>query len=534
MSRLDIEFITSRLGVVSPYGERLRRQLKVYGPEERRLLEEEYDRVDAAVELFARKRSELFDIKSTLSEFKQLQLTLERIEGGHTLSVMELHEVKIACRNMERLRGQLERIKWNETVKAYALESARPVVDLLDPDREDTSTFHIYSSYSKRLGDIREQLLRLEIESKRKVKEVAAALAEEGYTVAQGVIRVRATDAERIEAANSDPRLIYRSDTGQAKGYTIAVAAEYERRMEALRTEEEEEEFEVRTRLTLELAKDLPMLIGNFDSIGRIDLLIAKTQFTVAFRLTRPHIGETVRLGGARHLKVQVQLEKQGKKFTPIDIELSGRVNVITGANMGGKTVSIKLIGQMILLAQMGFFVPCETAEIVLFDRIFLAVGDMQSIDLGLSTFGAEILRLRDLLRSSFDNALLLIDELARGTNPDEGAAISRALIEHLMTLPVTAVITTHFDGLTEVSGTTHYQVIGLSEQSSEAIAASLAHIGEGETDKLRLHEFMDYRLRKALPDKQIPKEALRISELLGLEPQIVARARRILGGYHE
>ena len=107
-------------------------------------------------------------------------------------------------------------------------------------------------------------------------------------------------------------------------------------------------------------------------------------------------------------------------EYVPIDLNLNKNVVCITGANMGGKTVTLRMTGQIAAMASFGMFVPCEYAKLCLFEHIFISAGDDQSIEKGLSTFGAEIVNLKEAIKNSDRRSLILIDELAGGTNPKE------------------------------------------------------------------------------------------------------------------
>lgn len=520
LDQLDIPFVVQRLNTHSPYGEELRRNLPIHGLGEDAVLEEKYDQLEAAMEIVGKKKDAIAAIQSILCDFNQLRGTASRIRKGTRLSVLEFHELKTFAIGVQKLIKALESVYWQEQVGVFVPRSLEEVVRLLDPNDEGTQTFHIYSKYSEGLAQIRKDIELAQKEYVRVSGGILKELEAEGYSVVQGVVRVRKNEAAKADA---DPRLVLRSESPTMRSYHVLEAKEVEDRIERLKEAEDEEETRIRGVLTEALKAHIDAIEYAFDCIGNVDLCIAKAQFSIGHELTRPVIGLGVRLQGAFHLRVKHSLALQGKRFTPIDVDLKTGVSIITGANMGGKTVSIKLIGQCVLLAHMGFFVPARHAEIELYDRIFMSVGDDQNVDLGLSTFGSEMTKLIELLGTPFARAMVLLDELARGTNPDEGAAISRALVEHLLERKVRAVITTHFDGLTLVPGTTHYQVVGLAN-------ADLAQI-KREGGQLRLHEYMDYRLEEALPNREIPKEAIRISEMLGLSENIVSRARDILGG---
>lgn len=523
LEKLDIDFAVQRLVTHSPYGEELRRHLPVHSPDEKDEILKKLDILEKGLAFLEKNATKIGKIDALMCELNQLRGTVKRLREGVRLSMIELHELKTFSIHEGRLRALLSELHWAEEMGVFALPDLSDIVGILDPNDEGTGTFHIYSSYSEKLGQIRARLEVLQRKSAGVAQPLLKALEEEGYTVSQGVVRVRKNDRKTLERIGTDPRLVFRSESPTMRSYYVAEVKSIEDEVEQLKVEEAEEEQAVRSVLTTRLAAYADLLDLAFAAIGETDLLIAKARFTKAFGLVRPNIGGTTVLTGAFHLKVKNNLEKHGGKFMPIDIALKNKISIITGANMGGKTVSIKLIGQVIVLAQMGFYVPCREAEVELFDHVFISVGDDQNIDLGLSTFGSEMMKLIGVLNGDYVSALVLIDELARGTNPSEGAALSIALVEHLQTKRIKAAITTHFDGITHIKGVTHYQVIGLEH-------ADLSDLQSADAGSLNLHKYMDYRLREAHSHKEIPKEAIRISEILGLDKAIVSRAREILG----
>ncbi|HAS72767.1 MAG TPA: hypothetical protein DCS67_01325 [Clostridiales bacterium UBA8960] len=529
---LDLNFIFERLQLSSPYGEQAKKMMRAYSREEKQELLSVYDKMDATVALFDRRRSDIIELKSLLKEIKMLDHTFDRIAEGETLSVTELFEVKQMALAMQKISDKLTAVHWNKEIQDLWVFPTHVVIDLLDPEHSGVSNFYIYSMYSNRLKAIRDEIEHIDKTMKRVLTQIISQLTDEGYPVStSGDIRVPVRDQDLLAKVKRDERLVYKSDVPMYSLFTVKRDVSLKSHKDQLLLEEEEEEFEVRSQLTETLKKHLNLLLTNTKNIGEIDLLIAKAQLTVAFECTRPIISESpeVEIVEGRHLKVAYSLQRSGKPFTPINVSLKKSVTLITGANMGGKTVSLKLIGQVVALAHYGFFVPCKVAKLPIFDFIFISVGDFQSIDMGLSTFGGEIVEIEQAVKRASEFGLILIDELARGTNPLEGFAISKALIEHLTGFHSRTVITTHFDGLTNVEGTSHYQVKGLSSIDLDLIR----HKIEAEGVAL-LHEYMDYSLTEVSKLKEIPKEALRISELMGLDQRIVKRAKEILGGSHD
>ncbi len=532
LTDLDMGFVLDRLSLVSPYGERHRRSLKPFKSEAAEALDREYDKLEAMIALFEQRRADVLRIKEELKRIKLLDGSFERILQDDVLTETELFEIKQIARTMLTILELQNLLQWQNRIGEHQLKSVALILELLDPENSGTQAFHLYSAYSDVLCEIRAQIERADVEMKRYKMKQIEALADEGYPVQpNGDIRIKSFETDLLDRAKNDERLCYKSELPLYKLYTVKPSQNLTQLKESLLLKEEQEEYEVRSQLTKALKENLETLTSNTDAISWIDLLIAKAQFSIAFRCVRPVLlnTEEVVMKGARHIKVAIGLEKQGKTFTPIDVSLKNSVTLITGANMGGKTISLKLIGLMISMAQYGFFVPCDFLSFKPFDYIFISVGDFQSIDMGLSTFGGEIVEIEQAIKRSNEYGLILIDELARGTNPLEGYAISKALIEYLTQYRSKAVITTHFDGLTEVMHTTHYQVKGLSDIDLSIVRERLNQHGVG-----LLHEYMDYRLVEVSQTKEIPKEAIRISELMGLNKEILDRAKEILGGSND
>jgi dsDNA-specific endonuclease/ATPase MutS2 len=212
-------------------------------------------------------------------------------------------------------------------------------------------------------------------------------------------------------------------------------------------------------------------------------------------------------------------------------MELSGGVSCVTGANMGGKTVSMKLAGLVAAMAGHGMFVPCASATVGLSSSISMLIGDGQDVSRGLSSFGSEMDGLNVMLAESGERALLLIDEIAGATNPAEGRALTRALVAYLSDKPYVTMLTTHFDGVAGGAAVVRYRVRGLSGADLGTLSAALADAGPDDRLKA-IAELMDYGLERASGEEEadVPRDALRIAEILGINGEILELARKYLG----
>lgn len=185
-------------------------------------------------------------------------------------------------------------------------------------------------------------------------------------------------------------------------------------------------------------------------AMGRLELLFAKAEFAAEFRCSIPRLSaaENRRLAliAARHPVLEDILRPRRKKVEPLSLVLEGaqRTLLISGPNTGGKTVALKTVGLLALMAHAGLPVPAEEAEFPLFDQVLADIGDHQSIQESLSSFSAHIQTLRSTLEQATPDSLILLDELGRATDPEEGGALGVALLERFRVLGAFALASTH------------------------------------------------------------------------------------------
>jgi len=299
---------------------------------------------------------------------------------------------------------------------------------LLDPAQERLNTFYIYDEYSEKLKNIRNEKRQTEKNIavlKRAIKEVI----EKRYNIKLNLkdeATISKSQKEKTEELLNDSNLRVSGENYLNIIFKIKNNEEIdqlEKKLDYLRDDEEQEELKIRQQISEEIKSYYNLLIHNIEVIGKTDYLIAKANYAQKTHSVEPEIitEKEIHIKAGRNLKLEKTLKEKRKDYVPVDVNLRKDVVCITGANMGGKTVSLRMIGQITALAAFGMFVPCDYARICLFDHIFISVGDDQSIEKGLSTFGAEIVNLKEALDYSDEKCLILIDELAGGTNPKEG-----------------------------------------------------------------------------------------------------------------
>jgi DNA mismatch repair protein MutS2 len=215
-------------------------------------------------------------------------------------------------------------------------------------------------------------------------------------------------------------------------------------------------------------------------------------------------------LSSARHPLLERNLKSKNGRVVPISIELEGdrRELVITGPNTGGKTVALKTVGLLALMAQSGIPVPADRADFPIFDAVLADIGDYQSIEQNLSTFSAHVTNIDFIARTATADSLVLLDELGSATDPEEGAALAVAIAEHFRRISCISIISTHHTSL-KVYGVNTAGVVNAAVGFDEATLQPT------------------YELRVGVPGASA---GINIAQRLGLNPEIIAAARARIG----
>src|SRR5215471_15703818 len=217
----------------------------------------------------------------------------------------------------------------------------------------------------------------------------------------------------------------------------------------------EEEEIEI-SRILLEITEALRVHFSEIASIKNgiteFDFTHAKARLAGEFNCVRPDLIDGVRLllQDARHLLLEHSLRQTGGRAVPISFEMdeSHQTMVISGPNAGGKTVVIKTVGLIALMAQSGLHVPASRAVLPVFAQVLADIGDQQSIAANLSTFTAHMRNIAEMSENVSPPALILLDEVGTGTDPDEGAALGVAIVDFFRRAGATTIVTTHYNPL--------------------------------------------------------------------------------------
>ena len=298
------------------------------------------------------------------------------------------------------------------------------------------------------------------------------------------------------------------SDSGATVFIEPMPAIEQGNRWRESRRAEEREEERILRYLSDLVGQAGPDLLLMLDQMARLDLNMAKGRYSRSLNATEPWVVgpeapvRQIRLIGARHPLLAGDV-------VPVTVQLGGdqRVMLITGPNAGGKTVTLKTVGLLALMAHAGLHVPADEASFPILDGVYSDIGDQQSIEQSLSTFSSHIRNLLFIMERATANSLVLVDELGTSTDPEEGSALAKGILGHFGSMGLIMVATTHHRGVA------HY----VQEQPAMINASVDLH-----------HQTLEptFRLTQGLPGRSY---ALTIASRLGMPQDIVEQARSSL-----
>ena len=384
--------------------------------------------------------------------------------------------------------------------------------------RSIDSEGNILDSASFLLADLRVQIRKLEARIRKKLEEImrderlSVFLQDDFVTTRSGrwVIPVRMDSKGMVPGVVHDL-----SKSGETAFIEPLTIINLSNELENLVAEQKAEELRILRSLCSMIRKVADEMKEECKTIIYLDLLSCIAKSADVLRMENPRINDSasIHLSGARHPLLELSLKKTGSMQTvvPLDIQLGGdnTVMVITGANAGGKTIAIKTIGLLLLMALSGMPLPAySSSSLPLIQNLLVDIGDEQSIENNLSTFSAHISNISEILKKKDAKTVILFDELGTGTDPDEGAALACAILRNVRKSGALVFATTH---LTDIKGFVH-RTEGMVNASMEFDQKTLTPL---------------YKLRFGEPGQS---HALEIAKRYGLPDDLIEDAKGMVG----
>ena len=446
----------------------------------------------------------------TIFGVKNITQAVKRADIGAVLTPRELLNIAEVLRNIRAL------CQWRE----YSKDEPTVLDDYfgqLSPNKylEDKITGSILSedeiadSASPALAEIRRKMRHCSQEARNQLEKMVRSPAYQKY-LQENIITMRDSRfvvPVKTEFKNEVQGLVHdTSSSGATLFIEPAAVVELNNELKILQSKEKAEIERILAELSAETGSFAQSIADSYTALISLDLLFSKANLGISMRACVPEISDdgVIELKKARHPLIDP------KAVVPVDISLGKKFDtlVITGPNTGGKTVALKTLGLFSLMTMCGLMIPCDdTSRISVFDKVLADIGDEQSIEQSLSTFSSHITRIIEILKVADEHSLVLLDELASGTDPAEGAALAIAILEDLRRKKA------------KIAATTHY-----SEIKMYALETDGVENGCCEFDVSTLKP--TYKLLIGIPGRS---NAFAISKRLGIDESIIERAKDLL-----
>lgn len=437
--------------------------------------------------------------------FGDVKDLITRAAKGSALSCAELISVNALLRSARAAFEEISKIDDEEIVHM------RAAVDKLyfDKSLEEDITDKIISDdalsdyASDRLYSIRSRIRNLNEKIRAKLSEY---LSKDAQYLQDGIVTIRNDRyviPVKAEFKNKIRGLVHdRSQSGATFFIEPEYVLELNNELIALTIDEREEVEAILRALSARVGNMSDRLFADIERLNEIDGFFARAEYGYVNKCTCPKVNDKgyINIIKGRHPLIDKN------KTVPVSIELGSEYDILllSGANTGGKTVTLKMTGLFCLMAECGLFIPAaEGSGVSVFENIFCDVGDSQSIEESLSTFSSHLTNVINICDNANSKSLVLIDELGGGTNPDEGQALAKAIVKHLLSKGCKGIVTTHFTPLKEFA----YEADRIENASMEFDSNTLKPL---------------YRIKIGLPGAS---NALAISRRLGLDVKILSDA---------
>ena len=441
------------------------------------------------------------------SRIKDIRGSIARLKVGSSLNALELLNISMLLECAAHIKGYYEQ----------RADSIQPLIDMLDPvtllnnaiKKCIISEDEISDDASANLRSIRRQKniaadrIHTELNKILNSPSTRTYLQDYVITTRQG----RFCLPVKAEYKSLMPGMVHdQSSTGSTVFIEPAAVVKLNNDIRELELKEHAEIEVILADLSAKAAEYTDSLLSDYEILTNLDCIFAKALLSRHFNCSRPVMNNKgiVNIKKGRHPLIEPHT------VVPIDIYLGTDFNllIITGPNTGGKTVSLKTVGLLTLMAQAGLNIPAlEHSDIAVFDNIFADIGDEQSIEQSLSTFSSHMTNTVDILKKADSNSLILFDEIGAGTDPTEGAALAIAILDSLHRRNITTMATTHYSEI---------KMYALTTDGAENACCEL------DVQSLR----PTYRLLIGVPGKS---NAFAISKKLGLSDNITNDASRRL-----
>ena len=451
----------------------------------------------------------------SLSGLAKISTFIHRAKIGGVLSVSELNVIKRLIQIQNQYKTFYNNLLNEEETINYPILNDRmeqlPVLsDLYQSIHQKCDTYDLYDNASYELQGIRSKISSTNQRIKQNLDKIVKSQANQ-KKLSDAIVTVR--NERNVIPVKAEYRQDFngivhdQSASGQTLYIEPSSIVEMSNQISRLKNDEAIERERILSALTVEVAEEADACLISESIMGQIDFLTAKARYASSIKGTKPQFTKdrTVYLPKAFH----PLLDKQTVVANTIEFAQDIETVIITGPNTGGKTVTLKTLGLIIVMAQSGILIPTlDGSQLSIFENVYCDIGDEQSIEQSLSTFSSHMKNIVEILQDTTKNSLILFDELGAGTDPSEGAALAMSILDHVHEIGSLVMATTHYPELKAYS----YNREGVMNASVEFDVNTLSPT---------------YKLLMGVPGRS---NAFDISKKLGLNMKVIQKAKSMIG----
>ncbi len=525
-STLQFDVLLNMIIPVGESGRHFKHHLPIWKSGQEALLRKEFLRLEAMISMLKKHKPAVEQFRNALADIPWLPQTLKAMPERplHLHECFELKKLVYYALQLKELCSK------HNLTRLYPFPDLEKPYALLDPEHRHSPSFALSSAFDPKLAQYLAQLQDLQL-TKRQTEHQLMKTAQKSLHLSQttATIVISRLQTAKLKSLSQSPYYQLADENFANLTFKLKDSKQLitlKKQISLLTTRLSKTEEVVLKSLSKKLKSHAKAINRTAELICKLDWDYAKAIFAIQHNCVIPILSSKIqlRIPQAVNLPLKQHLTASGRNYQPIDLLFSSGLNVLTGPNMGGKTTALITAGQICLMAKYAIPIPAGEAELCLFDNVWFNRDSTHEEN--LSSFGREIVSLSNILKKKGRN-LLLMDELAKGTNPAEGEVILIAVLDYAKKLPCLTLAATHFDKPAYLKSAAHYAIKGIDLKTlSKLITPTENNLKEQLN---LLNTLMDYSLIKLSKSTKPPQNAIPIAQALGLPEEIIQKALHLI-----
>lgn len=465
---------------------------------------------------FSKNKAIFEDIKLFLAHIKNISSTLKRLEQKQILETFEIFEIKSFVYFYNKLVSKLKS-------DIFICDDLQNVFKYLDQEKQNTPSFYLSNNYNPALKVLRNEIAENSNKIRQSKTNLLNKINNELNHEFTETFSINRLNNELLEKVKNSKYFYIKEENFANIIFSLKATDEIldlkQKNSIALENISKAEE-QARANISKFLHSNFEKISNAYNFVAKFDWNFAKVLFALKFDCCIPNLSQKPVFKAEQAINIPLKLKN--KYCQALDFDFSQNLNIITGANMAGKSTILHTIGQFTFLVAYGICVPAKAATLCLSDFIFTSYNGLGNLD--LSSFGAEVVSISNALKRK-GQGLFLLDEFARGTNPEEGEAFSAAVLNAFSKKPCLVIAATHFTKPSQLKTASHFRVKGISDFNYLTFTDK-----ENLTNRLdKLKQALDYSLIKVKTNSPLPHQAIEIAKILGADKEIIENAIKLL-----